>query len=216
MQRRTHASSASRPSPGSRSRAPSPRPCRRPRIATPLPRPLPPHPPPPVGLPPRPLPEFYIREYRVSGAHHLHPVEIEAAVYPFLGPGRTARDVEAARAALLKAYQDKNYTSVDVVIPRQSGAGGIVYLQVNELPVGRLRVHGSRYFDINEIKRDVPSLAEGKLIDFAQAQKDLVGLNQLPDRRVTPVIQAGVLPGTMDVDLNVKDTLPAPRQPRTQ
>jgi hemolysin activation/secretion protein len=157
---------------------------------------------------PQALPEFYIREYRVTGAHHLQPIEIESAVYPFLGPGRTARDVQAARDALLKAYQDKNYTSVDVVIPPQTGAGGIVFLHVNELTVGRLRVHGSRYFDINEIKREVPSLAEGSLIDFNQAQKDLVGLNQLPDRRVTPVIQAGVHPGTMDVDLNVKDTPP--------
>ena len=156
----------------------------------------------------RNLPEFYIREYRVRGAKHLDPLEIQNAVYPFLGPGRTTQDVEAARDALLKAYQDKNYSSVDVTVPPQTGAGGIVYLQVNELAVGRLRVHGSRYFDINEIKHEVPSLAEGKLIDFTQAQKDLVGLNQLPDRRVTPVIQAGVLPGTMDVDLNVKDTLP--------
>ena len=156
----------------------------------------------------QPLPTFYIREYRVNGAHHLQPIEIQAAVYPFLGPGRTARDVEAARAALLKAYQDKNYTSVDVVVPPQSGARGIVYLQVNELTVGRLRVHGSRYFDIENIKQEVPSLAEGKLIDFTQAQKDLVGVNQLPDRRVTPAIQTGVIPGTMDVDLTVKDTLP--------
>jgi len=162
-----------------------------------------------AGQPPaEALPQFYIREYRVRGAHHLQPIEIEAAVYPFLGPGRTVQDVEAARAALLKAYQDKQYTSVEVVVPPQKGAGGIVYLQVNELPVGRLRVHGSRYFDINEIKREAPSLAEGHLIDFAEAQKDLVGLNQLPDRRVTPSIQAGVLPGTMDVDLDVKDTFP--------
>jgi len=154
------------------------------------------------------LPQFYIREYRVLGAHHLKPIEIEAAVYPFLGPGRTVKDVEGARAALLKAYQDKQYTSVDVTVPPQNGAGGIVFIQVNELTVGRLRVHGSRYYDINEIKREVPSLAEGKLIDFSQTQKDLVGLNQLPDRRITPVIQAGALPNTMDVDLNVKDTLP--------
>ena len=159
----------------------------------------------PAAAPP---PQFYIREYRVLGAHHLQPIEIEGAVYPFLGPGRTKLDVEGAREALLKVYEDKKYTSVDVAIPPQSGAGGIVFLQVNELAVGRLRVHGSRYFDINEIKREAPSLAEGQLVNFAQAQKDLVGLNQLPDRRVTPVIQAGALPGTMDVDLNVKDTLP--------
>ncbi|MGA3171009.1 MAG: ShlB/FhaC/HecB family hemolysin secretion/activation protein [Chthoniobacteraceae bacterium] len=152
--------------------------------------------------------EFYIREYRVRGAHHLQPIEIEEAVYPFLGPGRTIQDVEDARQALMKVYQDKNYSSVQVVVPPQNGAGGIVYIQVNELAVGRLRVHGSRYYDINEIKREVPSLAEGKLIDFTEAQKELVGLNQMPDRRVTPVIQAGVLPNTMDVDLNVQDTLP--------
>ena len=165
-------------------------------------------PPAPAPSPAAPLPEFYIREYKVTGAHHLQPIEIETAVYPFLGPGRTAQDVEGARAALQKAYTDKNLTSVNVVVPPQSGARGIVYIQVNEFPVGRLRVHGSRYFDINEIKREVPSLAEGKLIDFSQAQKELVGINQLPDRRVTPVIQTGVLPGTMDVDLNVQDTLP--------
>lgn len=155
-----------------------------------------------------PLPEFYIREYRVNGAHHLQPIDIENAVYPFLGPGRTAEDVEGARAALAKVYQDKNFPSVSVTIPKQSGAGGIVYIQVDELPVGRLRVHGSRYFDIEHIKAQVPSLAEGQLIDFTQAQHELVGLNQLPDRRVTPVIHAGVAPGTMDVDLNVQDTLP--------
>jgi hemolysin activation/secretion protein len=154
------------------------------------------------------LTEFYIREYRVVGAHNLTPIDIENAVYPYLGPGRTAEDVEGARAALQKLYQDKNFTSVNVVIPPQSGARGIVFIQVNEMPVGRLRVHGSRYFDLNEIKRAVPSLAEGKLIDFAQAQKEIVGLNQLPDRRVTPVIQAGVVPGTMDVDLDVQDKFP--------
>ena len=105
------------------------------------------------------------------GAHHLKPVEVEAAVYPFLGPGRTAQDVEQARAALLKAYQEQNYTSVDVVVPPQKGAGGIVFLQVNELPVGRLRVEGSRYYDISQIKRQAPSLAQGQLIDFARRKR---------------------------------------------
>jgi hemolysin activation/secretion protein len=158
--------------------------------------------------PPSTLPEFYIREYRVLGAHHLQPVEIENAVYPYLGPGRTTQDVEHARSALLKAYEDKKISSVDVVVPPQSGAGGIVFLQVNELTVGRLRVHGSRFYDINDIKRHAPSLAEGQLVNFTDAQNDIVALNQLPDRHVTPVIRPGILPNTMDVDLNVKDTSP--------
>ncbi|HEX4084279.1 MAG TPA: ShlB/FhaC/HecB family hemolysin secretion/activation protein [Chthoniobacteraceae bacterium] len=155
-----------------------------------------------------PEPEFYIREYRVRGTHHLSPIDVQRAVYPFLGPGRTAADVNSAREALQKAYETKNYTAVNVTVPPQTGAGGVVFLQVDENPVGRLRVHGSRYYDINDIKRAVPSLAEGNIVNFSQVQKEMVGINQLPDRRVTPSIQAGAAPGTMDVDLNVKDTLP--------
>jgi hemolysin activation/secretion protein len=36
----------------------------------------------------------------------------------------------------------------------------------------------------------------------------LVALNQLSDRRITPTVRAGEIPGTVDVDLNVKDTMP--------
>ena len=60
---------------------------------------------------------IYIREYRVRGATRLPKEEIEEAVYPFLGPGRTPGDVEDARAALEKAYKDKGYQTVVVQVP---------------------------------------------------------------------------------------------------
>src|SRR5687767_15141049 len=37
---------------------------------------------------------IYIREYRVLGARELPRIQVEEAVYPFLGPGRTPSDVE--------------------------------------------------------------------------------------------------------------------------
>src|ERR1700677_1595232 len=50
---------------------------------------------PQAGVPaPPPEPEIYIREYRVQGVHMLTNLEVEQAVYPFLGPGRTRNDVE--------------------------------------------------------------------------------------------------------------------------
>jgi hypothetical protein len=42
----------------------------------------------------------YIREYRIAGVKKLTPAEAGDAVYPFLGPERTAADVEQARTAL--------------------------------------------------------------------------------------------------------------------
>ena len=151
---------------------------------------------------------IYIQEYRVIGAHKLSPEEVEDAVYPFLGPGRTADDVEQARAALEQAYQAKGYQTISVQIPPQQVRGGVVVLQVVEGTVGRLRVHGARYFLPEQIKKAAPSLAEGTVPDFNKVAKDIVGLNQLADLRVTPTLRAGELPNTVDVDLNVKDTLP--------
>lgn len=151
---------------------------------------------------------MFIQEYRVKGAHHLTRTEIEDAVYPFLGPGRTAEDVEQARSALEKAYHDKGYQTVAVQIPQQQAIGGIVYLQVVEVAVGRLRVRGAHYFSPARIKAQAPSLAEGKVINFNEVPHDIVALNQSSDLRVTPTLSQGVQPGTVDVDLTVKDTLP--------
>jgi hemolysin activation/secretion protein len=152
---------------------------------------------------------IYIREYRIQGGAHLLPqAEADAAVYPFLGPGRTADDVEQARAALEKAFRDKGYQAVSVQIPPQQARRGIVVLQVIDGKVGRLRITGSRYFSLEAIRKGTRSLAEGKAVDFNEVNRDIVALNQCPDRTVTPTLRAGAEPGTVDIDLNVKDTLP--------
>jgi hemolysin activation/secretion protein len=151
---------------------------------------------------------MFIKEFRVRGARKLPRSVIEETVYPFLGPGRTEQDVEGARAALEKAYQDKGYQTVSVQVPPQTPTHGVVVLQVSEQPIGRLRVRGSRYFSLNKIKEQAPSLAEGVVPKFSDVTNDIIALNQLPDRRITPGLHPGVEPGTFDVDLTVKDTLP--------
>jgi hemolysin activation/secretion protein len=151
---------------------------------------------------------LFIKEYRVRGVHKLRQIDVEGAVYPFLGSGRGPEDIEQARAALEKAYQAKGYQTVSVSVPPQRGAHGIIVLQVMESPIGRLRVHGSRYFSLEKIKEASPSLAEGGVPNFNAVTHDVVALNQLPDRRITPSLKAGVVPGTVDVDLNVQDTFP--------
>src|SRR6478609_8015452 len=152
--------------------------------------------------------KFYIREYRVEGARRLKSLEVEEAVYPYLGPARTPGDVEQARVALEKVYHDKGFQTVSVVVPQQDPRRGVIRLEVVEGKVGRLRVNGARFFLPSKIKAEVPSLAEGSVPDMNRVSKEIVGLNRLADRRVTPVLRAGVEPGTVDIDLNVEDKLP--------
>lgn len=152
---------------------------------------------------------FYVKEYRVKGGGHLLPrVEVEAAVYPYLGPYRTTADVERARGALEQAYRNKGCQTVSVQIPQQQVQSGVIVLEVMRGQVSRLRVHGSRYFSIDQIKREAPSLQEGQSPNFSQVTHDLLVLNEIPDRQVTPSLRPGETPGTVDVDLNVKDTPP--------
>ncbi|MBS0480320.1 MAG: ShlB/FhaC/HecB family hemolysin secretion/activation protein [Proteobacteria bacterium] len=151
---------------------------------------------------------LFIAEYRVEGVHLLKRSEVEDAVYPWLGPHRTTADIEAARAAVEKLYHDRGYQTVSVVTPEQDIARGIVRLTVAEAPVGRLRVKGARYASPARIKAMAPSLAEGKVINFNEVPRDIVALNQSADRKVTPALQAGATPGSVDVDLNVQDSPP--------
>jgi hemolysin activation/secretion protein len=151
---------------------------------------------------------FDIDDFAVQGAETLPQIEIEEALYPFLGPNRTADDVEKARAALEKAYHDKGYQTVSVSVPPQNASGRMITLKVNELKVGRLRVKNSRYFRHDRITSKAGSLKEGTVPNFGAVTKDIVALNQWPDRRVTPALRAGVTPGTVDVDLNVEDKVP--------
>ena len=154
------------------------------------------------------VPRLFIREYRVTGVTRLPRLEVEKAVYPFLGLGRTSDDVEAARAALQNAYRENGYQTVEVQVPLQSGRRGIIVLQAVEQPVGRLRVRGNRYFFSERIKRQAPSMAEGSVPNFKDVQRDIVALNQWPDRRVSVEPKTGALPGTVDIDLVVNDSLP--------
>jgi hemolysin activation/secretion protein len=165
-------------------------------------------PPPTAGPQGEPVQHVDIEAYDIDGASLLDQAVVEGAVYPFLGPDRTRADVDSAREALEKAYHDRGFQSVVVEIPPQTVTDNIVRLHVIEAPVGRLRVVGSRYFSPEEIKHEAPSLKEGSTPDFRQTQKELADLNRIPDRQISPVLRPGKIPGTVDVDLKVKDELP--------
>lgn len=151
---------------------------------------------------------FDLNEFIVRGNTVLPGIDIERAVYPFEGPGKTLGDVNAARDALQKVYQERGYQSVVVELPQQQVKNGVILLQVVEAKVGRLRVDGAKYSSLQNIRDGVPALAEGTVPDFTEAQQQLTDLNRSADRQVIPVLKPGALPRTVDVDLKVDDHSP--------
>lgn len=149
-----------------------------------------------------------VNEYVVRGNSVLDARDIEEAVYPFLGPQRQLSDIEGARDALQQRYQAKGYQSVFVELPEQQVEGGVVYLQVSETRIGRVRVVGAKHYSPANVLDEVPALQEGKIADFTAVQGQLATANRNPGRQVVPVVREGQRPGTMDVDLQVEDKSP--------
>lgn len=152
---------------------------------------------------------FDINEFRVLGTLVLPARTVETAVYPFLGPGRTIDTVKHAADALEKAYKDAGYGAAYVDIPEQEVAEGIVRLKVTEGKLGAVHVRGERYYSRRQILAALPALEPGTSPSLPALQRELAELNaRTTDRVVTPVLKAGAQPGSVDVDLDVKDTLP--------
>jgi hemolysin activation/secretion protein len=156
-----------------------------------------------------PAETFDVWEFRVLGSKVLDAKAVQRAVYGYLGPHKTIADVEQARLALETAYRNAGFSTVFVDIPEQTVDTGIVRLNVTEGRLDRLRVTGARYFSNRQILARLPSLESGQVPHFPDVQKDLAALNRMtPDRSVTPVLRAGRFPGTVDIELKVKDDLP--------
>lgn len=152
---------------------------------------------------------FDLLELRIKGNTLLDKTQLERTIYRFLGPKKSIDNVEAARNALEELYRAKGYQTVSVDIPEQDVKNGVVYLQVVEGKVSKLRVKDSRYFSLGKIKSGVPELAEGNVPNFPKMQEQLLQLGTASaDRQVTPILRAGDTPGTLEVDLKVKDELP--------
>src|SRR5580698_7416920 len=126
---------------------------------------------------PAPVKTFPVLEYQVEGNTLMRQIDIERAVMPYLGEGKTIKDVEAARQSLEKIYHDHGYQTVLVNIPQQEVSSGAVRLAVIEAPVGQVQIKGSRYHSLQEINATVPQLQGGVVPNFNEVQKELAQVN---------------------------------------
>lgn len=150
---------------------------------------------------------FDILAFQVRGNTLLSPADVERAVYPHMGPGRTEADVEGARASLQKAFEDAGYVAVSVFIPEQSVEGGVLSLEVQPQAIGQVVVAGDTRAKAAVLAK-APSLTPGATPNLPAFQRDVIAMNANPNRRVTPELKAGVAPGTLDVVLTVEESSP--------
>ena len=152
-------------------------------------------------------PVFDVYEYVIEGNTLLPAALVERTVSPFMGPGRGFADVERARNALEKAYQDAGYLSVLVSLPNQQVDRGEVHLEVVEAALQKVTVTGAQYHLPSRIQAAVPALRQGEVPHFPSVQQQLAEV-QSAQLQVTPLVNASEDGQGIDVDLKVKDEAP--------
>lgn len=151
---------------------------------------------------------FKIDSFEVTGNTVLPENEINQVMQSMTGPDKTSKDVETARATLEALYREKGYPSIIVSIPEQPITEGIIKLEVIEGRIRTMNVTGNRYYTKEKIEKDLPSFAPGEILYMPQARKELNIINRNPDFKVAPVLMPGKYPGTVDVEMKVKDKMP--------
>ncbi len=151
---------------------------------------------------------FMITSIDVSGNTLLSSMEIDDILKQFTGRNKIAEDVEKARSVLEKYYHQKGYPTVMVNIPEQSVEDGSVRLEVIESKINQVRVAGNRYFTLENLFKDMPAFRPGEILYLPEVKEQLARVNRNTDLKVAPILIPGKKPGTIDVELRVKDKLP--------
>lgn len=151
---------------------------------------------------------FVIMAYELEGNTIFDEPDLLQVLLPFIGSDKTVADVEAARDGLEKFYHDQGYPTVLVNIPEQTVDNGVIRLGIVESRIRKVRVVGNEHYTQEMIMGQLPSLEPGEILYLPKVQKELAAVNSNPDLKVTPVMAPGKDPGTIDMELQVKDRLP--------
>lgn len=151
---------------------------------------------------------FDIKRYDVSGDTILGSESISNLLAPYTGNGKTLADVQAARAALQKAYLDKGIKEVLVVLPKQEMEKGMIRLAVIRATLGKISVSGNKHSSTQKIHNSLPALAEGKPLNPDAIAASIKLSNENPSRQSAVVLKPGDKEGVLDAEVRVVDEKP--------
>ena len=156
-------------------------------------------------------PKFKVEKYLVTGNTVLPPVTIGHVftnVPDAFGTNVTFTDIRAALGELQMAYRERGYVTVSVGLPPQKMTNATVKIKVTEGRLAAITVKGNNYYSTENVRRALPSLHTNMLLNSHVFQRELDTANANRNRQIYPVIGPGLEPGTSELTLKVKDTLP--------
>ncbi len=153
-------------------------------------------------------PRFPINRFIIEGNSILPADKTVTLLVEFTGKSRDFGDIQQAIERLEKAYRDRGYTMVTVILPEQELTGGDVRLKIIEPKVKEIRIEGNRHFDSNNIEATLPTLKKGESPQIPAISENLRAANENPAKKITLQFRSDENPEELQALLQVNDKKP--------
>lgn len=160
-----------------------------------------------VNAPAGPEEKTLIKNIAVIGATLLSTDELESITAPYKNKELLLREMQKIADLITDAYRKKGYITSRAYLPPQKITSGNLEIMVMNGITGDVMVKGNRYFRTSLIRHKIP-LKKGEPFNYDKLRKGMRNINQGSDVNAKAVLMPGKDPGTTDVNLEVKDSLP--------
>ncbi|MBU0753423.1 MAG: ShlB/FhaC/HecB family hemolysin secretion/activation protein [Gammaproteobacteria bacterium] len=151
---------------------------------------------------------FDITRFQVEGNSLLPQTRVDELVGPFVGKQRVYGDVQKALEALENAYRKAGFGTVQVFVPEQELAAGVVRLVVTESVVGKVVITSNKHYGETNIRAGLPALQEGKAPNMRELSENIQLSNDNPAKQLEVTLGVSEDEGKVDAKINVTDDNP--------
>lgn len=151
---------------------------------------------------------FDIQRFQVDGNNLLSEADIQRAVGPLAGTGKSYADIQKALDALDVAYHNAGFSSVHIRVPEQELTGGVVVIRVSESTIGTIAVAGNKHFDEPNIRSSLRALRPAQPFNLHALSEAIQLANDNPAKQVEVTLVSGAQDNTVDARVAVTDRAP--------
>ncbi|SAL79212.1 polypeptide-transport-associated domain-containing protein [Caballeronia terrestris] len=159
--------------------------------------------------PAAPVPDgktFVLRSIHLAGNETLPSDVLLPLIDGKIGQPVTLADLNTIAARIAEAYRERGYALAQVVIPPQDVTSGDVTFTVLEGKIGRVRLNISPDAPIKEslVRARLTAIQPGRPLQQRDLERTMLLLSDVPGIQVTSALEAGSVPGTVDLTVNVE------------
>lgn len=161
-------------------------------------------------VPPRPTPppderRVRIDHFTITGNTVFSKEDLRALIADREGTELTLTEIYALADRLTDFYQSHGYSLTTVTVPAQRMLEGVLRLEVVEGRVGKLVFLDNQRYGDEFLARQLDGLKPGTILRFADLERDILLLNDLPGLVARSVLVPGKEYGTTDINLRMEE-----------